>query len=89
MTRNIGKSIRSAVMIAKALKEGKRVYHLSTDPAKCGEIVAVELPCEHEWISNIHYGPNFPADPTDWRCGCNPYKCKKCGAYSGIENFLK
>jgi len=40
----MGKSFRQAVLVDKALAEGKRVYYWAVDPEKRGLIVDVTLP---------------------------------------------
>lgn len=44
--------------------------------------------CIHEWGANIHFGNNFPNDPTDWRFGCCKYRCKKCGTFSNSKEDM-
>jgi hypothetical protein len=41
--------------------------------------------CEHEWVTNIHFGHKYPEDATDFRFGCCKYKCKKCAKYSNTK----
>lgn len=43
--------------------------------------------CDHDWGQNIHYGPNFPKDSTDFMFGCMLYKCKKCGELSDLDKL--